>query len=162
MGIFGSGFPIMEVSQSGEKINLDTSTFDDYSFFNPDVVEHVSVFTGFRTYVYSRNQSTFKIDINLVNYSASQADEKFNKLYQNINEPWIFYPHNDNPTASVDVFKEPIQYFITDFTPYYLDNDSKFDGLIIELSPRKNSVLFSTDINLGYGFNYGLNYGIGL
>ena len=162
MAIFGKLYPKLIISASGVELNLERTKFD-YSWFNPDVIEHISVLNGSKNFAYARNQSAFLMDINLVNYSSSQAKEKFEVLYQNRNEPWLIFPHSDYTTASVDVFQEPIQYYITDFTPYYLNGvDNDYDALIVEFSPRKNSVLNAIDTTLGYGYSYGLNYGIGL
>jgi len=159
MGIFGTNYPKLVVSSSGYEIGLEESKVD-YSFFNPDVIEHVSVLNGYRSFAYSRNQSNFRIDLNLCNYSSSEAKHKFEVLYQNKNEPWIFYPHENFATASVDVYGEPIQYFITDLIPYYLDSDSNYDAVLISLSPRKNSVLYANYTLLGYGLTiYGLEFG---
>lgn len=159
MAIFGTQYPKLIISASGEELNLERVKFD-YYFFNPDVVEHVSVLTGYRSYAYSRNQSSFNLDINLCNYSSSEAKTKFEKLYQNRNEAWLIYPHSNYISASVDVYQTPIQYYITQFTPYYLDGDNTYDALFITFSPRKNSVLYSFNLNQGYGLTpYGANYG---
>ena len=160
VSIWGELYPILEVASTSEQIPLERTKMD-YSFFNADVIEHVSVFTGFRSYAYSRNQSSFQLNINFCHFSASQENNIFQKIYQNKDQAFHFYPHSDYATASVDVFGESIEYYITEFTPYYLDSQFNYDGLIINLSPRKNSVLWASNIELGYGYTYGLNYGVG-
>ena len=79
MAIFGQEYPKIVVSASGEEILLEHSKFD-YSFFNADVIEHTSIFTGYRIYRYARNQSSFQLDVNLCNYSASEAKNRFEKM----------------------------------------------------------------------------------
>ena len=160
MSIFGSSSPKIVVLSSGLEIPLDEAKVD-YSFFNPDVIEHVSVLTGFRSYPYSRNQSSFNIDVNLCNLSYSASNALFSNLYQNINEAFTVYPHSDG-NASLDVYQVPIQYYITEFEPYYLGNDEHYDAVSITFSPRKNSILFPIDVTRGYGYAYSLNYGVGL
>lgn len=157
MAIFGQEYPKIVVSASGEEILLEHTKWD-YSFFNADVIEHVSIFTGERIYRYARNQSIFQLDVNLCNYSASEASNRFQKLYQNKNNALIFYPHSDYLTASVDVYNTPVNYYITEFTPYYKDSDNKYDAVLITLSPEKNSVMKAIDNYLGYGYNYGIVY----
>lgn len=160
MAIFGSNYPKLVVSSSALEISLEEARVE-YDFIQPDVIEHVSVFTGFRSYPYNRSKSSFRLDIILSNYSSSQAIDKLNDIYQNRNSTFLVYPHS-NGSASADVYGSPIEYYLTEFTPYYMSNDITYDALMLTLTPRKNSILVSVDVSLGYGYAYGLNYGIGL
>ena len=161
MSIFGSSYPV--ISGSLGVVGIEHCKLD-YRFFNPDVIEHVSVLTGHKSYPYSRNKSEFQLDVLLCNYTGSNESSslaKFNDLYRYKDTYFNFYPHA-NWSASVNVTNEPIEFYFTNFTSYYLSNDERYDGILITITSRQNTVLHSKQV-YGYGhFNYGTtNYGLG-
>jgi len=155
MSIFGTSYPM--ISGSAGQVLLEHSKVN-YNFITPDVIEHVSVLTGWRCYPYSKHQSNFQIDLLLCNYSSSESSSltKFNQVYSYKNQYFYFYPHSDW-SASSDIYGDPIEYYMTQFSPYYLNNQNTYDGVIINISPRKNSVLTTVEQN-GYGTAFGLDY----
>lgn len=159
MSIFGTSYP--KISGSLGVVALEHSKID-YSFFGADVIEHTSVITGHKSYPYARNKSVFQIDVLLCNYSGSNESSslaKFNDIYKYKDKYFNFWPHADFVSASVDVYGVPIEYYMTEFIPYYLSNDVRYDGILITIEPRKNSVLVVSTLG-GYGVtNYGYSYG---
>lgn len=157
--IFGTTYPV--ISGSLGVVALEHSKIN-YKFFNADIIEHRSVLTGHLSYPYARNKSTFQIDILLCEYADGESSSlaKFNDIYKYKDSYFNFYPHADG-SASLDVYQEPIEYFITEFVPYYLSNDVRYDGVLITIEPRKNSVLFPIRDNQGWGLTpWGLNWGL--
>jgi len=156
MSIFGTSYPM--ISGSSGQVLLEYSKVN-YDFITSDVIEHVSVLTGWKCHPYARHKSNFQIDLLLCNYANSETSsslEKFNNVYAFKNQYFYFYPHSDW-SASSDVYGDPIEYYITEFAPYYLNNDNSYDGVIITIAPRKNSVL-TTLVQNGYGTAFGLDY----
>jgi len=156
--IFGTSYPI--ISGSAGSFALEHCKLN-YNFFGADVIEHVSVLTGHKSHPYSRNKSSFQLDILLCNYSGSGESSslaKFNDIYRYKDEYFNFFPHSDFVSASVDVYGAPIEYFMSEFIPYYLEQDNRYDGILITLEARKNSVL-RTKVPAGYGTAYGIDYG---
>lgn len=156
--IFGTGYPV--ISGSLGIVALEQSKLN-YNFFGADVIEHVSVLTGHKSYPYARNKSSFQVDILLCNYDASvdsSSLDKFSDIAKYKDKYFNFYPHNDW-SASMDVYGVPVEYYITDFIPYYLSNDERYDGLLLTLESRKNTVL-KAKVAYGYGTFYGSNYGV--
>lgn len=152
--IFGNSYP--KFTSGSSSVNLEYSRISEYNFFEPDVVEHISVLTGDKHYPYARNRSSFTIDVLLHLYTSSV--DKLEEIYSYINKPVNIYPHSDF-SASVDTYGIPIEYYITEFIPYYLDGNAKLDGLILKFQPRKNSVLINTSTSNGWGYNWGTNWG---
>ena len=157
MSVFGTGIPV--ITSSLGAVYLEESKIN-YQFFGADVVEHQSVITGHKSYPYSRNKSEFEVDVLLCNYSGvneSSSVAKFIDILKYKNQYFNFIPHSDW-SASLDVYQQPIEYFITEFVPYYLNNDERYDGIILKLEARKNSVI-KVKQPTGYGTMYGLDWG---
>ena len=157
MSVFGTGYPLL--SGSLGIVQLEHSILN-YDFFGVDVVEHTSVITGHKTYPYNRNKSTFEVDVLLCNYTGSGESSslaKFNDILKYKDRYFNFYPHNDW-SASVDVYNAPIEMYMTEFVPYYLNDDNRYDGVVLKIEPRKNSVL-KIKQPTGYGTSYGLDWG---
>ena len=155
MSIFGTSYPV--ISGSLGNVSLEQSKVD-YNFFGSDVIEQKSVLTGHKSYPYSRNRSTFTVDVLLCNYSgASSSLSKFNDIYKYRDSYFYFQPHSDF-TESVDGVGGGIEYYMTEIIPYYLNNDITYDGVIIKMMPRKNSIL-KAYVPAGYGTAFGLDYG---
>jgi len=158
--IFGTGYPL--ISGSLGPVALEHSKIN-YNLFESDVQEHRSVLTGHINYPYARNRSTLQVDLLLCEYSGtgeSSSFDKFNAIYQYKNQYFYLYPHVDD-SASLSGVGGPVEFYMSEFTPYYLSNDERYDGVLMTFSPRKNSIIYPIDDTLGYGLTpYGLNYGL--
>jgi len=157
MSLYGTSYPV--ISGSLGNVSLEHCTLIP-NFFVADVIEQTSVLTGHKMYPYSRNRSEFELNVLLCNYSGSSESSslaKYNDIYQYKDKYFYFLPHSDF-TASIDGVGGGVEYFMTEFIPYYLNNDVRYDAISITLSPRKNSILFVRTDD-GYGTSFGLYYG---
>lgn len=121
----------------GERIELPFSTIEaDYSI--PDEIEHKSIFNGVKHFLNNNDYSNFMVTINLFKYPDPNAYALTLESYSK--KVVRFAPHNDGVIKNI--LGDEVGFFITDVTPFYLENLEKYAGVVVFFTATEPTAIF--------------------
>ncbi|MBS3945345.1 MAG: hypothetical protein KGZ42_07600 [Melioribacter sp.] len=154
--IFGLEQPQIKI---GEEILLLNNSNLEPEFMKPIYIEYTSPLNGEKTFIYLGDYASFKIQVNA--FDIDDSEFLFQQLKKIEGELVVFYPHKDEQ-AIKDKFGNDVLFYISAVEPYYLNNDSQFDIIQIELL-SVGFVDYSGIYNIhGYGYQFAHNFGYGV
>jgi hypothetical protein len=128
----------------------------DPLFIIPDLIEHVSPFTGIRHYLLKNTYAEFSITVHLWKYANPKA--KYLEIMSYLNESVTFYPHKDGEPIR-NLYNENVPCVLYSIEEYYLNDTNFYDVLKLNFKATEDVSYNNTTEILGYGYGYGTYYG---
>jgi len=140
------------------EIEFDNSVLDG-DFIRPELLEHESVVSGYRSFVKNGDRSNLLI----TDYVYKNADTKtrLQTLQALEGELVSFYP-DKNGSAIKNKSGEVQDFYVQRVIPIYLLKNKTILAVMIELQSVSYTHIGEYDTVQGYGYQYGQYYGYGL
>jgi hypothetical protein len=127
--LFGTGHSAFDYSD--KRIQLPYSI--------PDEIEHQSIFTGVKHFVNNVDYASFVVTINLFKYPDPHAYAKNLESYNK--KTVLFAPHNGGVIKNK--IGNEVGFFISNISPFFLENDEKIGGVAIFFTATEPIYIFT-------------------
>ena len=112
-------------------------SFIDYTFVEPDNIEHKSAITGVKTNTFLGDYGNFAVDVRLwqETHGSMTPKTKLTNIYVYYHTNVVFFPHNDKWVADVNGLAVPC--YLSLMKPYYYKNLITYDACKLTFATNK-------------------------